>query len=148
MIEEDPVIQNAIKNTEENSRIVESTVTLMLNSIMRKVEDKNDEFELKHGFIALGQTINYLAQTLCDNHEMFQDEMSKVSKLVTNNVMGSLGTIEECEEDSDVMENYSLRRLMMLSGAIIDNIFWRESLGDYSEEVAEEIKTDKTNSAS
>lgn len=137
MLQEDKVIQEAMEKTKRDDTLVQPLVTQFLTEIMGKVEDTEDTFELRHGFLALGKTLNYLAQALCKDYEHFQTELTAAHKTVVDKLMVSISP--KFDEEGNVIEgsfddeDFSLRRLMMMSGSLVDYVYWRETLGQYAE---------------
>ncbi|MCR3758661.1 hypothetical protein [Clostridium felsineum] len=122
LLQKDPTIQKAIKITKDNDLITKDFVDKTLSELSELISDENTEFNIKHGFQALAKCINYLGEGLCDSYEDFQNELAITHKLISEKVMQAI--------PSEDMENFSLRRLMILSGSLIDYVFWREALGD------------------
>lgn len=145
MLQEDKVIQEAMERTKQDDSLVQPVVTQFLTDIMGRVENPEDTFELRHGFLTLGKTLNYLAQALCKDYEHFQKELTSAHKTVVDKIMVSISPKFDDEgnviEGSFDDEDFSLRRLMMMSGSLVDYVYWREALSHYAEK-REELETE------
>lgn len=136
MLLEDKVIKQAIEKTKKDDTIVQPLVTKFLSEIMENVEDPDKEFDIKHGFLTLGKTINYLSQALCKDYDHFQKELTAAHKVIVDTMMVSISP--ETDEEGTIIpesfdeENFSLRRLMMMAGSLVDYVYWRESLNQSS----------------
>lgn len=125
LLMKDEKIHRAVEITNHNNFITKNIVDKIFLEITDLINDKNIDFDIRNGFQALGECINYLCQLMCGSYEEFQDELTVVHNLLAKN-------FEEMTSSSE-MEKFPLRRVMMLSGSIIDYVFWKEALGDYLE---------------
>lgn len=122
MLKADPSVQKALETVAKDDAISKDFINETLNRINVLMKDKNTEFNINHGFQALGKCINFLGQLLYPSLEAFQNDLVLSHKIVVENVMESL-------PDED-LNNFSLKRLMMVSGSLIDYVYWRKALGE------------------
>lgn len=141
----DPVFDKITEITKEDKSICEDFVNKTIELLKSELESEND-FTLKHGFLGLSKSIIALAQSLCDNEEHYNQELSKAQNVAIDRIMPSILPKTDgekiTEEDYD-MENLSIRRLMLSVGTLIDYIFWRSEVSNYSKTRTELEESEK-----
>lgn len=123
LLKSDVQVQKAIKITKDNEEITRDFVNKTLLELESLIHDEDNKFNVKNGFQALAKCIVYLNEQLFDSYKDFQNELSIAHKLTVKG-------IEQLELSKD-FENISFRTLMLISGSLIDYVFWREALGNY-----------------
>lgn len=135
----DPVFDEVNEKTRQDQMIAERC-TEKLADIIKEQMDNDPEFNVKHGFLALGRTIIYLSQTFCKDAQQFEFELEKSNALAVDKMMASLmPTMKDgkiVDENFD-MEDVSLRRVLMATGSLVDYTFWRNELSQYAERRAQ-----------
>lgn len=111
-------------------------------------ELKNEDFNIKHGFLALARNMIYLAQSFCKDEEEFNEEMTKANSLAVDKMIFSL--MPTMKDGIIIDENFDpndlkVGRLMMSLGIAVDYIFWKSELGAYAskrldQEIQEKIQ--------
>lgn len=133
-LQNDPVFDKMTEVAKQDKLICDDFVNKTVELLKSELENKDNHFNVKHGFLSLSKSIIALAQSLCDNEEHYNEELIKAQSVVIDRVMPSiLPKIDGekiIEEDYD-MENLSIRRLMLSVGTLIDYIFWRSELSNY-----------------
>ena len=125
-IENDPVLKKAIEKTREDENIIEKTVHEFVNVLKAKIEDPNDKFNHKHGFLTAAKIINILGAYSCKDEEEFTGEIVKARKLISDNILPAI-------PESDQM-NLSMRRLLFVAGSLPEYLYWHENLGNIEQE--------------
>lgn len=123
LLQSDVQVQRAIKITKDNDEITKDFVDKTLLELQNLIHDEDNKFNVKNGFQALAKCIVYLNEQLFDSYKDFQNELSIAHKLTVEG-------IKQLENSQD-FENISFSTLMLISGSLIDYVFWRESLGKY-----------------
>lgn len=141
----DPVFDKVTEIAANDQKVCEPILEKFLNNIKEEL-DSNEEFNLKHGYLALSKAIVYLSQSLCETEEQFMDELNAAQSVAINRVMPAI--LPEISENGEIieegydLENLSVRRLMLTMGTTIDYIFWRNEISRYSE-TREEIEQEE-----
>lgn len=148
ILAQDPVLKRAMELTKEDVDNTESLVTELLNICMNKLE--NEGMSIKHIFLSLGKTIAYMSQTMCVDKEHFERELSAANALVIKNIFPALGANaydNELNASSEVTfngefdeENFNIRRLLLLAGALIDYTYWKTN---FNVAVTEQVEKEK-----
>lgn len=123
LLQSDVQVQRAIKITKDNDEITKDFVDKTLLELQNLIHDEDNKFNVKNGFQALAKCIVYLNEQLFDSYKDFQNELSIAHKLTVEG-------IKQLENSQD-FENISFSTLMLISGSLIDYVFWRESLGKH-----------------
>lgn len=123
LLQSDEQVQKAIKITKDNDEITRDFVDKTLLELKNLIYDEDNKFNVKNGFQALAKCIVYLNEQLFDSYKDFQNELSIAHKLTVEG-------IKQLELSQD-FEKISFRTLMLISGSLIDYVFWREALGKY-----------------
>lgn len=151
-----PEVEEALEETKENDELMRPLVDEIVKSLIEKIDDPDCFLDSNSSFSVLAKSITYLSQMYCDSHDHFNDELRIVNDLVTTNVMASLGAYADDDQvfnkvvynDEVDLENFTLRRLMMLSASIIEYTLWRLKLNKKIEEkVQKEIQEKENNSS-
>lgn len=143
MLLADPMYQKAIEEMKAEDGVVQETVDKILRDIMARVDNPDDKFDIIHGFKTLGKCLNYFTQTLCKDAEHFNSEIISAHGIVSDKVMRSLEPAEACPQcgyttgEQFNPDNFTLRKLMLISGSIIDYVFWRRALGQYDVDIVD-----------
>lgn len=138
LLQEDVVIQMAMERTKQDEVIVQPIVNEFLERIVALIDNPDENFDLRHGFLILGKSINYLSQSLCKDEAQFKEEITNSHMVVVDKFMGAISP--EMDENNVPIEgtydeeNFSIRRLMMMSGSLIDYVYWRDALSTYAEQ--------------
>lgn len=136
----DKVTEISVKDTEISREFVTKLIDLLKNEL-----NENTEFGVKHGYLSLSRGIIALSQSLCENREEYLKEMEKAQDIATKRIMPAI--LPKVDKDEIIDENYdmddlSIRRIMMTIGTVIDYVFWRSDLAQYSE-IREEIEKEE-----
>lgn len=123
LLQNDVQVQKAIKITKDNDEITRDFVDKTLLELQDLIHDEHNKFNVKNGFQALAKCIIYLNEQLFNSYEDFQNELSIAHKLTVE-------SIEQLENSQD-FENISFSTLMLISGSLIDYVFWKEALEKY-----------------
>lgn len=148
ILEKDPVMKRAIELTKADVSKTDGLITELLSLCMAKLEDEN--MDTKHIFMSLAKTMVYMAQTMCTDKEHFDKELSVANSLVIKNLFPALGANaydEEINKTSEVTfngefdeENFNIRRLILIAGALVDYTYWKIN---FNTSITEQIEKEK-----
>lgn len=155
-----PELERALETTKLNDELIRPTVDEIVTNLVSKIDDEENTFDSKLAFSTLAKSIIYLTQMYCNNKEHFDSELQEANKVVTDNIMASLGAFANEEQENQKViynsdevdyENFSIRRLMMISASIMEYTLWRLTLNEEiekekekgaNEEIVEETVTE------
>lgn len=155
-----PELERALETTKANDELIRPTVDEIVTNLVSKIDDEENTFDSKLAFSTLAKSIIYLTQMYCNNKEHFDNELQEANKVVTDNIMASLGAFANEEQENQKViynsdevdyENFSIRRLMMISASIMEYTLWRLTLNEEiekekekgaNEEIVEETVTE------
>lgn len=146
-LQNDIVFEKIAEITQQDKVITQNFVDKTVELLKEELENPENNFNIKHGFLGLSKAIIALTQSLCDNEEHYNNELSKAQAVAIDRMMPSiLPKVEDDKivEDNYDMDNLSIRRLMMMIGTAMDYIFWRAELSNYSETRSELEKSTTT----
>lgn len=134
-LQNDVVFEKLAEMTIQDQSICKDFVEKTVELLRDKLENPEDQFNVKHGFLGLSKVLVALSQTLCEDEKHYNEELSKAQSVAIDRIIPAILPKVEGEKivESDYdMENLSIRRLMISLGAAIDYIFWRSELSNYS----------------
>lgn len=134
-LQNDVVFEKIAEITKQDKLICDDFTNKTIELLRSELENKENGFNVKHGFLSLSKAIIALSQTLCDSEEHYNQELLKAQSVAIDRVMPAIlpkTDGDKIAEDDYDMENLSIRRLMMTIGTTIDYIFWRSELSNYS----------------
>lgn len=142
-------LDEALDITKQKEEHIRGYVEDMYEKLYNLVADKEVEFDILDAFSTLGKTGLYLCQSYFNSKEEFDKEYEISRKLVTENLLQALGVNadnEELNRNSVVtyngerdMENFSLRRIMMLSFLLNEYALWQLTLSKTFSKLSEEL---------
>lgn len=144
-------------NDEFTKVLLESPIIALAQKLMEETKDKNkkltkeilcileeelekDYIDLLDIFTILSNCIIAVAKLMTDNDENFNSELTIARNMVSENIMQALGfnsndsilnknSIVEFKGTYDE-ENFSLRRMSMISGVILEYFLWNKSMSN------------------
>ena len=145
-------IKTAIDKLNERNEELRPYTEEIYENIEEKI--RNGELTLLDGFNILGRVIAYLCQSFFDTKEEYEKEFSISRRIVSNNIIQSLGVNANNEElnKSSIVEykgkyderNFATSRVMLISSQIIDYSMWQLELSGYmNKELAKEESANK-----
>lgn len=146
-----PGLERALEKTKDNDEAMRPVVDEIVESLVDKIDDPKHFLDSKLALSVLAKAITYVSQMYCNNKEHFEEELKEANKLVTENIMASLGAFKDEDQSNNKViynddnvdyENFSVRRLAMLSASIIEYTLWRLTLNEHIEE---ELQLEKEN---
>ena len=142
-------LNEALEITKEKEEKVRSYVDRYYKELYDIVEDQKEDFDILDVFSTLSKVSLYFAQSYFSNKDEFDEEYQVTRKLVTENVLQSLGVNADDEKrnkESIVtfngeldLENFSLRRILMISSQITEYALWQLTLTKTFEKKANEL---------
>lgn len=119
------------KVSNKNNDIASPALDSILTVLKENLDDDNTSFSVEHGYNALGKSIMFLSQALCEDEEDFKNEVQKSYNLAVNKIIPAL----QQKEDDGTFDagNSSLRRIMMALSHSIDIVLWDLLASNYSE---------------
>lgn len=149
-----PGLEKALEKTKENDELIRPIVDEIVNSLVDKIDNGEHFLDTQLALSVLAKSITYISQMYCNSEQHFKEELQEANNLVTNNIMAALGAFKGNDQSNNEVvynketvdyENFSVRRLAMLSASIIEYTLWRLTLNTNIEQELELEKENENN---
>lgn len=141
-------LEEALETTKNKDEKVRPYVDEYYDSIVKKIEDENLDYDLLDAFSTISKLGLCLSQSYFEDKNHFDEEYKLSRKLVSENILQALGVNADDDEKNKSgvvtyngeidLDNFSLRRILMISSQLTEYALWQLTLTKTFEQLSQE----------